>query len=177
MKNYYVFIALAFVCATLFSCSSKEQKAATEYLKGTMKSPSSFKVVSIEEDQMEARSSYDTLYHVSKLYEHSTYSLHYVDSVKIDSIKIMRTDYPAYTNVFIEYDAANSYGAIIRDSEFVVVYNGDACSLSDFIEKYGMESLDHYEAHSTTLENNFSNDNIKKGDWISLLDLGIYEIY
>jgi hypothetical protein len=174
MKKYHLFFALSIMCAMFASCTSKEQKAATEYLKGTMKSPSSFKVISIEEDQMEARSSYDTLYHVSKLYEHSFYSLHYVDSIKVDSIKIMRTDYPAYTNVFIEYDAANSYGAIIRDSEFVVVYNGDACSLSDFIKNYGVESLDHYEAHSTTLKNNWDNDSIKEGDWISLWNLGIF---
>ena len=88
----------------------------------------------------------------------------------------MRIDYPAYKNYFIEYDAANSYGAIIRDREFVIVYNGEACSLTDFISKFSAkEVLDHTEAYKETIVPHYpSKDDMKVGNWLSKISFGIY---
>ena len=176
MKKNYVAIALCLVCAIFTSCIDKDQKAAEEYLKNMMKSPSSFKVISVDLTEMEPSSSYDTLYHISKVYDHYFYSIHEFDSVAIDSIRIMRRDYPAYKNYFIEYDAANSYGAIIRDSEFVIVYEGEACSLTDFIAKFSdKEVLDHTEAYKVTIVPRYPLEkDMKVGNWLSKIYMGIY---
>lgn len=138
-----------------------------------MKSPSSFKVIEASENQMDARVTYDTLYHVCKIFATDLYGIRLADSVRVDSMKIMRTDYPAYTNVDITYDAANAFGAVIRDVESVVVYNEEACSFKDFVNKNGVESLDHTEVFEKTYVHHVSG-NMKEGDWVDQIDLGVY---
>ena len=179
MKKNYLFIALSLFCAVFVSCTSKDQKAAVEYLKNTMKSPSSFKVIDVEVTEMEPSSSFDTLYHISEVYDYTIYSIRRVDSVAVDSIKIMRIDYPVYTNYFIEYDAANSYGAIIRDHESVVVCNGEANLFWDFISEYtDKKVLDHVEAYSQTIPISgvVIEDNLQTGKWLDKYDLGLVSL-
>lgn len=175
MKKNLMAMALCLVCALLASCVSKEQKSAVEYLKNSMKSPSSFKVVSVEVEHKEARISYDTLYHVSKWYGFNSYGIRATDSVLVDSIEIWRIEYPMYTDYFIEYDAANSYGAIIRDSESVYYVDEENIFLfKEFISKYADEKVfDHKEAYEKVFTNGVSKY-IKEDSWVYSFDLGLY---
>ena len=174
MKKNYLFAVLTFVCVIFASCTSKEEKAAIQYLKSTMKSPSSFKVINVSYTEMDARIEFDTLYHISKVQERNVYGMRNVDAVEIDSIKIMRIEYPAYTDYSIEYDAANSFGAIIRDTESVVVCKGEASDYGDMISKYyDKKNFDHFETYKKTFntESLILTDNLQPGKWVDKMDI------
>lgn len=175
-------MALILVCALAASCGSNgkqedqqkedpKQKAAIELLKNSLKSPSSFELINIIDMESEAHASYDTLYHVKKVYETSYYEI----NVVVDSIQVWRTDYPNCMYYLITYDAANSYGAILRDRESIYVTEDNMAYFSlDFISKY-MENkvLDHTEKYDITYKNTMAYE-AKKGEWVSKFDLGIY---
>lgn len=165
-------MALCFICAILFSCVSKEQKIATEYLKSTMKSPSSFKVISVEKENIPASISYDTTYHIKKICKHSYYM---VDSVLFDSIKIWRTEYPQHQKFFIKYDTANTYGGIMREAEEVCVVNGEPFLWKEFIINEAYKKFDHIEAYKKTIYHDilFAVDN---EEWIYSFQLGEEDI-
>ena len=175
MKKNLMAIALCLVCALLTSCASKEQKIAVEYLKASMKSPSTFQVVSVEIENMDTRVSYDTIYHVSKWYGFNSYGFRTTDSVLVDSIEVWRIEYPAYTDFFIEYDAANSYGAIIRDSESVYYVDDENVFLfEEFISKYVDEKVfDRKESCKMVFRSDIDR-NIKENTWVYPFQLGIH---
>lgn len=171
MKNYLA-IALCLVCALFVSCTNKEQKVAVEYLKNTMKSPSSFKVVNVKTYEKDASISYDTLYHIMEVYK-SKYDW-LVDSVSVDSIKIYRIEYPRYTKYDIEYDAANSFGAVIRGNQEVYVVDVDhVYFFEEYIRKYMNEKVfDYQEIYNETYSKDI-NIATNKGEWVSSWQLGI----
>ena len=182
MKKYYLVMALFLVCALLTSCGNNgkqegqqkedfKQKAAIELLKRSLKSPSSFELINIIDMESEAHSTYDTLYHVKKINETAYYDM----NVVIDSIQIWRTDYPDCMYYLITYDAANSYGAILRGNESIYVTEDNMAYFSvDFIYKYKENKvLDHTEKYDKTYKNVMAYG-VKKGTWISKIDLGIY---
>lgn len=175
-------MALILICALVASCGSKgkqedqqkedlKQKAAIEHLKNSLKSPSSFELINIIDMETEAHSSYDTLYHVKRLNETAYYEM----NVVIDSVQIWRTDYPNYVYYLITYDAANSYGAILRDSESVYVTEDNRAYFGiDFVSKYDEKKvLDHTEKYDKTYKD-VRAYSVKKGEWVSKYDLGIY---
>lgn len=154
MKKNNLVIALLLLSILLIACTSKEEKAAIEYLKDSMKSPSSFKVISVDKDDFDAQIDYDTLYHISQVY--GTY---WIDSVLVDSIQIWRIEYPAHSTYFIEYDAANSFGAVLRNSDFIyVTKEGDTYFSKEFFSKYIDEKkYDHTESCSNIYKNSYDN--------------------
>lgn len=173
--NKYLAIALCLVCAMFVSCTSKEQKAAEAYLKDSMKSPSTFKVISVEKFEHEPNTSFDTLYHVGKIYETLSYGYRLsLDSIAIDSIQIWRIEYPAYIDYDIEYDAANSYGAILRDFKDVYVTpDGETYFPNEFFGKFLDEKkLDRIESYSRKYNRGLSYS-LKEGAWISSYELGM----
>ena len=121
--------------------------------------------------ETEAHSSYDTLYHVKRVNETAYYEI----NVVIDSVQIWRTDYPNYMYYLITYDAANSYGAILRDSESVYVTEDNRAYFGiDFVSKYDEKKvLDHTEKYDKTYKD-VRAYSVKKGEWVSKYDLGIY---
>lgn len=175
MKKYLA-IALCLVCAFFSSCVGKEQKAAIEYLKNSMDSPSSFKVVKVDVSQHECKVEYDTLYHVKKVvYEESFGYRISLESIEVDSIKIFRVEYPAYTDYEIEYDAANLFGAIVRDFDDVYVCNGKTFFASEY---YGVfrenKSFDHQETYKKIYEDTmFASLSLENGSWADRYELGI----
>ncbi|MBR3647213.1 MAG: hypothetical protein IKN59_02360 [Paludibacteraceae bacterium] len=173
MKNLSMAMALCIVCALASSCVNKEQKIATEYLKDSMKSPSSFKVISVEKESIPARISYDTTYHIKNICKHS----YKVDSVIFDSIKIWRSEYPKHLKFFIEYDAANSYGAIIRETEEVCVVNDKPFLWEEFITNVvDDKKLDHVEAYKKTIYHDIL-FTVDGEEWIYDFQLGEDDIF
>ena len=173
MKRIFYFIVFALVSTFVFvSCKSAEQKKAEEYLQNQMKSPSSFKVISCELDLLEAYSTFDTIYHVKKIKgTKSSFSDDYIsiDNVLIDSIKVTERQYPARHSYLIEYDAANSFGAILRDSKSIYVVNGECYDLETFV-KIGKEIPYSAEAVNLTIKDPYGVF-IKEGEWVYKWDL------
>lgn len=174
MKKNFMAIALCLVCALFAACASKEQKAAVEYLKESMKSPSSFNVISVDAENKEVQISYDTLYHVKKCYGDNFYGIRTIDSVLVDSIKVWRIEYPAHTEFFIEYDAANSFGAMIRDTEFVYYVDaGNIFFSKEYYGKYFDEKIfDHQESYNLVFSSGV-NRYIEENAWVYPYELGI----
>ena len=175
MKKNVMAMALCIVCALLASCTSQEQNAAVEYLKNSMKSPSSFKVINVKVEKEEANEHYDTLYHVCKCYGFDSYGIRSTDSVLVDSIQVWRIKYPAYTNYSIEYDAANSYGAIMRETKSVYyVDEENIYFFEEFVRKYIDEKeFDHQDSYKKVYSSGV-NDYIEENSWVYSLELGIH---
>lgn len=170
-------MALSIMSILLSSCTSKEQKAAEEYLKNTMKSPSSFEVIEVKKSEHEASTSYDTIYHIGSVYEtKGSYRFRLsLDSVFVDSIQIWRIEYPAIVSYSIEYDAANSFGAILRDKEDVyVTADGETYFPNEFIGKCIDEKiLDHTEVFSRIYSKGIGYS-IERGEWVDRYQIGLY---
>lgn len=161
MKRNFYFIVFTLLSAFMFvSCKSAEQKRAEEYLQNQMESPSSFKVISCEMNESEAYSTFDTIYHVKKIKGKEYYSI----KVLIDSIKVTERQYPTRHSYFIKYDAANIFGAILRDSTSIYVANGKCYSIEEFRE-LGKEI--HYAAEAVDfIVRDPKNILMNEGEWI-----------
>ena len=173
MKKVCMAMALCLVCAMFISCGNKKDKAV-EYLKNTLESPASFDLVDIDDGlEIDAQTSYDTLYHVGKCYEHEIFYSRYIDSVYVDSIEVWRTEYPACSSFSITYDAANSYGVIIRKTKDIWYVNGEGCfTPEEFVQKYTEEKkLDYKGAYMKTFKNVISRY-VEEGEWTSPYNLG-----
>ena len=137
--------------------------------KNSLKSPSSFKLINVNVSEKDASISYDTLYHIGKI-RHNKYD----NDVIVDSIKIMKIEYPKCLINDIEYDASNSYGAIIRETEqiYVITENEVYFPLEYFEEYKERKFFDHTENYhkSYSVWYNYLNE----GDWVTLIDLGEY---
>lgn len=123
----------------LCSCGTKEikekinyeQNGAIEFLKTQMKSPTSFQVVSVRVDTCAPYELVDTLYHISKIYK----NFYSIDKVYVDEAKLRTHKYPARNEYHIEYDAANSFGAILRERATIIAVNGEYYNTLDFYKE------------------------------------------
>lgn len=176
MKKIYFVLALC-LGALVVSCSgNKEQKQAEEYLQNILRSPSSFKVIKVEKSQVDASVSYDTIFHINRVYlDKNYYYLRRVESVVIDSIQVFRTDFPAYTNYQIEYDAMNTYGAVLRDEDNVLVCDGKCYFYSEYYDAFSDQAVfDHQEPILLKIDNlSYADDDLQDDTWIQSFELGI----
>lgn len=167
-KIIYLLIVIVSASFCVTSCKNEDEKAkdaeqqlAIEYLKSTLASPSSFKLIGVTVSGHEDSISYDTLYHVKKL----TYSYALTDSMKI--MEVLRPKHKEYQ---IIYDASNEFGAIIRDEDEIVICNGKPYEHQEFTSMF-LENKK--EIHKEAQVNKFMNpsSHVFEDDWSSILFL------
>lgn len=166
MKKIIFPIMIVIVSSCIVSCKSKnakdaEQQLAIEYLKSTLVSPSSFKLIDVTKYEYEDSISYDTLCHVKEL----TYSYALTDSMKI--LEVLR---PKHKDYQIVYDASNEFGAIIRDEDEIVICNGKPYTPLEFTDMY-IENKK--EIHKEAQVNKFTNPSpfVLEDNWSSMFFL------
>ena len=150
MKKLFLLLASSmFICSAFSQSATVNQKsqqaanyrnAAIKCVRSTLKAPSTMKVVSVKQELRKAYIEGDTIeYHVASAFGNyfnaiggEKYFTH-VDSIIVDSIKISEQQVPTYTLCTVKYDAQNSFGAMIRDEQDVIVYqDGTTMTLREF---------------------------------------------
>lgn len=174
-------IALCIFSVAAIHAENSERQNAENYLKNSLLSPSSYKLVKVKSRHQETTVLYDTLYHIEKVYAHTNYGIKDIDSVSIDSIQIMKESYPACNVYHFEYDASNRYGAILRGNDDVWVCNGKCYFADEYIEKYmNNQVLDHKEALRLLIVVSYGAYDYKLKDdkWVEKDDFGFdYDIH
>lgn len=140
MKLFY-FIPLLL----LTSCHTPAENMAIEYVKRHCKSPSSFtleKVESMHYDEPKKIES-DTIYYLkgNNIYHTKNTSLSLSKkpkniSFKYDSISYHNRVTPPrnYVWVDVSFEAKNSFGVPLSGNESIIIYNGRAMPLIDFVD-------------------------------------------
>ncbi len=169
------------------ACMSKEEKQAkwneelaASRVKVTLKCPSTMQLDRVDQLLVEEKTDIDTLYHIQTLkrrveWFYGSKFEHEVTEIIMDSIKYEKRTYPEHVFCQVWYDAQNSYGAMVRGSESIVIENGVAYLHSEFISKYfevpevsifSIEPIKYTDGFREGLEYS-----IKKGDWVKLSNL------
>lgn len=176
MNSHIVKLILCAIIALSFvSCNTKEKKA-TECLETRLKCPSSLNVVSVEKEKRDAIVIYDTIYHVNEIYgqtfEYMDDVYETADSIRIDSICIVKHMYPASTLYTITYDADNLMGAHVRNTSYVIEDHSDNTFLMDdeFAIKYMHDHEYDYRAKTMLIYIKTWNIFLRSNTWISSFD-------
>jgi len=111
--------------ALLSSCNSytPTEEMAIETVKSMCKSPSSFKLINVSEVQIDPYIKLDTAFYYRGLYR-TSYEVHNLPDVLFDSIYVTKQYWCGYTAVTVEFDAQNSFGAMMRGKETIRIDNG-----------------------------------------------------
>lgn len=114
------FIGIVLACIVLAGCGesyTKKQEMAIATVKASLKCPSTFSLVSISNERtMEEDVRYDTTFFYCKIFSSRT---------NYDSISVTKYVYPAHSYISVEYDAQNSFGAMVRNKAHVLFYPDD----------------------------------------------------
>ena len=122
------------------ACTSYEQRIAVECLKPHLKCPSTMKVVDFSYRYVDADTVRDTTYHIMSINGSTKRwnKIYYPSDLKkvvTDSVRITTKIYPAHKHCTVKFDSQNLMGAMVRNTESVVICGNEAMTWNSWFER------------------------------------------
>ena len=167
-------LLLALLILSFAACTSYEQRLAVECIKPHLKCPSTMKVVDFSYRYVEADTVRDTTYHIMSINGSRKDRMYYpcdLKNVVADSMRITTKIYPAHKLCVVKFDSQNLMGAMVRNTESVVICGNEAQTWNAWWDRC------HYRRtmQDIAIRNQFKSPNVPAtefiisiGDWVEL---------
>lgn len=135
MKKFFIIITLCLVHVMCFALSPGQQKAIDE-VKAHLHCPSTFRLVKLtylEGVQDESEVENKKVYYSNVTDNGEFFTCDKIWTITVDSIKYQKITPPEVNVYIVEYDAQNLYGALVREKEYIHVYNNRYYTLNSWI--------------------------------------------
>lgn len=180
MKKIYFALALGFICAVFTACrfKSAEQKAVEEQIRASARryygedATVTFRKIVVLPH--EARSEYgDSVYHVCFTYEKDAPTLrNYYFVYEVDSVGVLRRDYPAYTEYYYDCMIKTSRNTYPLQRN-IKMCNGEKYDEHTYSDSPVIVNVSVFKMRYflSGLNGVYHSEKIKRGGWYTKFDL------